>query len=282
MANHRGRTRALLLLAGAAFLQASSGLAQTNTGGGEAWIIANRDLDRYAAMYGDPQWTPLEDVLDGNVPLSGAIRTRGILEAAPRQRGVPRTYALRPLPGRRATVRARLPIAPGTLIRDSFDFEADGLNFREIEVVGTLQGAMGVDAGSGSGFWFWAYSAAPEGRSRASGTGLLAIEDLIARPANLAKETVRVRGQFRGKNLFGDVPGDGAPADGWVIKDGGYAVWVAGKRPRGDGWSLDPESRSDSARWLEVEGRIEKKDGLTLLRATKVALVPPPKAEAPE
>ena len=280
MATIRRSTGVLARSWAATLLGVSLAAAQTG-GGGESWIVTNSNIDRYAALYGDPQWTPLEELLNGNAPLSGAVRTRGILEAAPRQRGAVRRYALS-LPSNRSalTVRARLPITPGTLIQDNFDFEADGLNMREIEVVGTFQGATGADAASGSGFWFWAYSAAPAGRSRASGAGLLAIEDLIARPANLFKETVRVRGQFRGKNLFGDLTAGGAPADGWVIKDGGYAVWVSGKRPKGNGWSLDPESRSDSVRWVEVEGKLEKRDGVTLLKAARVELVPPPKPEA--
>ena len=35
-------------------------------------------------------------------------------------------------------------------------------------------------------------------------------------------------------------------------------------RGRDSARSLDPESRSDSVRWVEVEGKIEKRDGVTL------------------
>jgi hypothetical protein len=231
---------------------------------------------------GDSQTIPLEELLNGNIPLNGAVRTRGILEAGPRVRGSMRRYALTMSGDRLAlTTRTRLVITPGMVIRDSFDFDADSLNMREIEVVGTFQSGVGSDAGTGTGFWFWAYSATEIAeKPRASPTGLLAIEDLVGRPASLAKETVRVRGQFRGKNLFGDLAPAGAPADGWVIKDGDSAVWVSGRRPKGSGWSLDPESRSDTTRWVEVVGKIETKDGVTLLKAAQVALVPPPKPDA--
>jgi hypothetical protein len=236
----------------------------------------------YAGNYGDSQSIPLDELLNGNIPLTGSVRTRGILEAGPRVRGSIRQYSLSmPTDRRVLTTRSRLPITPGMVIRDSFDFDADRLNMREIEVVGTFQPGMGSDSGvSGGGFWFWAYSEAELDngeKGRPSPTGLLAIEDLVGRPARLAKETVRVRGQFRGKNLFGDLALAGAPADGWVIKDGDSAVWVAGRRPKGKGWSLDSESRSDTARWLEVVGKIETKDGVTFLRADQVALVPAPK-----
>jgi hypothetical protein len=242
-------------------------------------------IGSYAGQYGDAQTIPLEELLNGNYPRTGAVRTRGTLEAGPRVQGGLRRYNLR-VSGDRlaATIASRLPITPSVVIRDSFDFDADRLNMREIEVVGTFQSGMGMDSGTGGGFWFWSYSSADDegdgsrsGKARPSPTGLLAIEDLVGRPASLAKETVRVRGQFRGKNLFGDLAPAGAPADGWVIKDGDSAVWVSGKQPKGSGWSLDPESKSDTTRWVEVVGKIETRDGVTYLKASQLALAPPPK-----
>ncbi len=250
---------------------------------GPAGISLAHAQGAYAGQYGDSQTIPLEELLNGNYPRTGAVRTRGILEAGPRVRGAQRRYSLSVSGDRLAvTVATRLPITPGYAIRDSFDFDADSLNMREIEVLGTFQQGMGNDAGMGGGFWFWSYSAAEDttGKPRASPTGLLAIEDLVGRPARLAKETVRVRGQFRGKNLFGDLVVAGAPADGWVIKEGESAVWVSGRRPKGDGWSLDPESKSDTAKWVEVVGKVETRDGVTFLRASQVALVPAPKPDS--
>ena len=247
-----------------------------------AAVVLAQAPGTYAGNYGDSRNMPLDELLNDNIPLTGAVRTRGILEAGPRVRGSARQYALTlPMENHALTTRRRLPITPGMVIRDSFDFDADRLNMREIEVVGTFQPGMGGDSGTGGGgFWFWSYSEAELDngeKGRPSPTGLLAIEDLVGRPAGLAKETVRVRGQFRGKNLFGDLAVAGAPPDGWVIKDGDSAVWVAGRRPKGNGWSLDPESRSDTARWVEVVGKIETKDGVTVLRAGQVSLVPAPK-----
>ncbi len=255
--------------------------------------VAERGLGGPAALqaqgpvpgqYGDTQTLPLEELLNGNAPLAGGVRTRGVLEAGPRVQGGQRRYALTlPRDSRALTVQRSLPITPGYMIRDSFDFDADSLNMREIEVVGTFQPGVGSDSGTGTGFWFWAYySAEEEEKATPTPSGLLAIEDLVGRPASLAKETVRVRGQFRGKNLFGDLAASGAPADAWVIKDGDSAVWVVGRRPKGDGWSLDPENRSDTARWIEVVGKIETRQGVTLLKASKVALVPTPKPGDPD
>jgi hypothetical protein len=84
---------------------------------------------------------------------------------------------------------------------------------------------------------------------------------------------VTISGAFRGRNLFGDLPKDSQRgADDWVLKDGTFAAWVTGKRPRGKGWSLDPASRSD-ARWrVEVSGKIEVVGGIAYVRASKVSL----------
>jgi hypothetical protein len=84
---------------------------------------------------------------------------------------------------------------------------------------------------------------------------------------------VTVKGVFRGRNLFGDLPKDSQrkPED-WVIQDGAFAAWVTGKRPSGKGWSLDPASRGD-ARWrVEVEGKVEVVGEVTYIRASRVSL----------
>lgn len=104
------------------------------------------------------------------------------------------------------------------------------------------------------------------------------LEDLGARGS-----TVHVTGQFRGRNLFGDLPaGSQRDPDDWVLKHDDTAVWVTGKAPRGKGWSLDPGYAGDSKRWLEVEGRLEVVNGVGYLRASKVALARAPAADDPD
>jgi hypothetical protein len=177
--------------------------------------------------------------------------------------------------------RCGFGIRPGLIVADAFEFEVDTLNLREIEVVGTFEPPVGSDrsgptSAAPGGFWFWAYSVGPAKASRARDrAGLLAVEDLVARPDRLAGEIVKVVGQFRGKNLFGDLDEDG-PDDGWVIKDGAFAVWVVGKKPKGTGWSLDPASKGDTRRWVQVTGKLDRKGKVTQLKAMEVALVAPP------
>jgi hypothetical protein len=61
------------------------------------------------------------------------------------------------------------------------------------------------------------------------------------------------------------------PTD-WVLKDGEVALWITEKPPKGSGFTLDPEYKSDTERWVEVEGKPEVVDGVLYLRASKVTL----------
>jgi hypothetical protein len=113
--------------------------------------------------------------------------------------------------------------------------------------------------------------------------GYLTIESLVLRPGRHDNQTIRVIGQFRGGNLYGDMPANSerSPAD-WVIKDGPYAVWVTGKRPKGSGWSLDVMLKSDAGRWIEVRGKPETVDGVTYLKAQELRLTKGPTSTSPE
>jgi hypothetical protein len=88
---------------------------------------------------------------------------------------------------------------------------------------------------------------------------------------------VTVIGAFGGRNLFGDLPkGSQRTPNDWVLKQGTNAVWVTGKPPQGKGWRLDPDYRGDTAKWLQVTGRVEAANGVTYLRASSVALASAP------
>jgi hypothetical protein len=321
MAGRFRRTIALALGAGMALASPPLARAQRIVDHKETWIISNRSNAKFEQIYGDVQNISLEALCDpAQLTIHGAVRTRGILMASPRPRPTspgkeepkdppsgPGATAPRgpqgPAPGTTASEERRysltlptdgplrlqscgLSIRPGLVVEQAFEFEVDSLNFREIEVVGTFEAPVGSDqrerraATSTGGFWFWTYARGLEKPSRAGRAGTLALEDLVARPDRLAGETVKVVGQFRGRNLFGDLEGTAEP-DGWVIKDGAFAVWVVGKRPKGSGWSLDPRSRSDSARWVQVTGTLDRKGKVTRLKAIEVALIAPP-AAAPE
>lgn len=94
---------------------------------------------------------------------------------------------------------------------------------------------------------------------------------ILEEPAAYLGKTTKILGQFRGRNLFGDLPANSARGkDDWVLKDGDTAVWVMGKAPRGDGWKLDLDYKGDSKNWLEVEGKAEVVNGVVYLKASRV------------
>ncbi len=93
---------------------------------------------------------------------------------------------------------------------------------------------------------------------------------------------VTVRGQFRGGNLFGDLPSASRQrSSDWVLKDDVFAVWVTGKKAKGPGWNLDTGLKRDTGKWLQVTGRVLVNGPVVTIQATDVVLSKPPSADAP-
>lgn len=125
------------------------------------------------------------------------------------------------------------------------------------------------------------FDTSDSGGGASESEGELTIGDILAEPARYSGKTVRLVGRFRGRNLYADLPaGSQRNASDWVLHDGEAALWVSGKPPRGKGWSLDPDYKADTARWLEVSGRPEVVDGVVYLRASKLALTKHPRSQA--
>jgi hypothetical protein len=112
-------------------------------------------------------------------------------------------------------------------------------------------------------------------------TGSATVRALALEPWRFAGQTVTVTGNFRGRNLFGDLPD--APRKGrydFVIRNTEGAVWVTGVRPRGRGFDLDVDRRIDSNRWVEVTGMVVHDRGLVRIESTRIAAATAP-TEAP-
>jgi Big-like domain-containing protein len=115
------------------------------------------------------------------------------------------------------------------------------------------------------------------------------VRALALEPERYEDQRVTVRGQFRGRNLYGDLPQAPAAAaesrGEFVLRSADAAIWILGKRPRGHGFVLDPESRIDTKRWAEVSGVVRRARGLVWIVADDIKEVPPEKeqtiAEAP-
>jgi hypothetical protein len=103
------------------------------------------------------------------------------------------------------------------------------------------------------------------------------IRALALDPWRYENQRVTVRGQFRGRNLYGDLPQAPAAASEskgeFVLRSADASIWVLGKRPRGRGFALDPESRIDTRRWLEVSGVVHQARGLVWVAADNIAEV---------
>lgn len=103
------------------------------------------------------------------------------------------------------------------------------------------------------------------------------VRALALEPGKYEGQTVTVLGNFRGRNLFGDLPeAPGKSRYDFVLTTAEGAIWVTSMRPRGRGFDLDVERRMDSGHWLEVTGVVTIHRGLALLAATKMAAADAP------
>ena len=113
-----------------------------------------------------------------------------------------------------------------------------------------------------------------------------AVRAIALDPHRYESQRVTVAGQFRGRNLYGDLPQ--APSEStqtrheFVIRSADGAIWVLGKRPKGRGFEFDASSRIDTRRWLEVTGTVRQARGLAWIEAEDLREVEPQKERAEE
>jgi hypothetical protein len=113
------------------------------------------------------------------------------------------------------------------------------------------------------------------------------VRALALQPWRFADQKVTVVGQFRGRNLFGDLPSPpGKSRYDFVLRSADAAVWVTGLRPRGKGFDLSVDARVDTGRWLQVSGTLEHERGVISIAGTAIAAAteptaPPPNDEPP-
>jgi hypothetical protein len=103
------------------------------------------------------------------------------------------------------------------------------------------------------------------------------VRALALEPWKFDGQKVTVVGNFRGRNLFGELPGaPGTSRYDFVLRGAEGAIWVTGLRPRGRGFELDVDRRLDSDRWVEVTGMVTHERGLVRLEATAIAIAKAP------
>jgi len=102
------------------------------------------------------------------------------------------------------------------------------------------------------------------------------LRQIALEPASYLGTRVKIVGQFRGRNLYGDLPqGPGLSEWDFVLRSADSAVWVTGLRPRGKGFNLSPAARVDTGSWLETTGIVKEGKGLVWIEAQQFALAQP-------
>ena len=104
------------------------------------------------------------------------------------------------------------------------------------------------------------------------------VRSLTLEPWKFDGQTVTIVGNFRGRNLFGDLAGSPNKSKfDFVLRGTEGAIWVTNLRPKGDRFDLDINRRLDSDRWLEITGKVVHDHGLVSIDGTRVRI-----AKAPE
>jgi hypothetical protein len=229
-------------------------------------------------VYGPAVSVSVDDILQlPEVYTNKAVRTKGRLDVVP-QAGAT-TYALR------GTFGGWLYVTALAQVANEWQEMARSWVGGEVEVSGLV--GTGTDPSTGAGRVYisiWSFFGPPEEKPVKPGEVIdTTLENLVTRPGQLDGKAVRVRGQFRGRNLYGDLPSASRrrSAD-WVIKEELFAVWVTGRKPKGNGWLLDGGLKRDTGKWLEVVGRPRTVRGVVTIEANRVALstAPSPAAKA--
>jgi hypothetical protein len=233
---------------------------------------ADAQMNEYEGRYGPTIEVSVDSLLDMPEQYSGrAVRTRGQFEMIPTGRG--QQYGLR------GTFGGYLYIYPRQEVIATFEQEARRWAGKEVEVQGSVD--RGQDPETNQPIVYiaiWAYLAPPDDKPmKRPDSPDTTLEDLVTRPEKYDGKTVNVRGQFRGENLFGDLPSSSRDrSSDWVIKDDLFAVWVTGKKPKGSGWSLDANLKRDTGKWLQIMGRVRVRSRVVTLEAIDVVLSKPP------
>ncbi len=224
---------------------------------------------QYEGRYGVPVDVTLSDLAQNGPSYDGrAVRTRGRLMVDSSQGQ--RVLFLQDM------FAVRVYVQPISEIAGEWDAESMKLLGSSIEFTGVFQssGNQGFGNNVVAGviqFWQFVQENESDHDKAVLDAKIVSLEDLVTHPGKNDGHTVRVVGQFRGRNLFGDLPSSSEQSHAdWVIKDDLFAVWVTGKKPKGSGWQLDAGLKRDSGHWLEVVGRVESRNGVVYIRARSV------------
>jgi hypothetical protein len=99
---------------------------------------------------------------------------------------------------------------------------------------------------------------------------------LALEPWKFENKSVTVTGQFRGRNLYGDLPAAPALSEhDFVLQNGGGAIWVTKLEPAGRDFNLRVTARADTGHWVEVTGIVVLTPGLVAIEGSAIKLTSP-------
>jgi len=231
---------------------------------------AAAQVSDYEMLYGRTVEVALDTILEMPELYQGkAVRTRGQLDLTPGSTQL--VYSLR------GTFGGRLVILPMQEAGAEWEQQARRWVGKDVEVTGAI--GSGTSAGQQMVYMnMWGFLGPPEEKAKGAASAQVTLEELVTRPEKLEGKLVTVKGQFRGSNLFGDLPSSSRNrSSDWVIKDDLFAVWVTGRKPKGSGFEFDAGLRRDTGKWLEVTGRVAlHKSGIVSIEATDLTITRPP------
>ena len=244
-----------------------------------AFVAAARpaaaQVSDYEMMYGRTAEVALDTILEmPEMYQNKAVRTRGQLDLTPGSTQL--VYSLR------GTFGGRLIILPMQEAGFEWEQQARRWTGKDVEVTGAIglgSTSTAISGGQQTVYMrMWGFLGPPEEKAKGAKSAQVSLEELVTRPDKLDGKLVTVRGQFRGSNLFGDLPSKSRGRSGdWVIKDDLFAIWVTGKKPKGSGFEFDAGLRRDTGKWLQVTGRVSIRGaGIVSIEATDVTITKPP------
>jgi hypothetical protein len=237
-------------------------------------LSASAQMNQYESMYGQTIEVSVDNLL--SMPehyTDRAVRTRGELDMVPNSGGTI-VYGLR------GTFGGYLYIYPRNEVAAEWEQNVRHWVGKEIEVTGSVGQTQGPSGTAVVYIGIWGYLGPADDKIKKGAISPDAtLEEIVSHPEHYDGKPVNVKGQFRGENLFGDLPSASrARSSDWVLKEDLFAVWVTGKKPKGAGWSLDPSLKRDSGHWLQVSGRVRVASGIVTIEAVDVVLTKAPSA----
>ncbi|HET7221056.1 MAG TPA: Ig-like domain-containing protein [Vicinamibacterales bacterium] len=97
---------------------------------------------------------------------------------------------------------------------------------------------------------------------------------IVLAPEKYENRSVTLSGRFRGRNLLADVASPLQNPGKWdfVIQSADASIWVTGVRPKGKDFDLDPGSRMDTRRWVQVTGTVRHEISRVWLEGREIEL----------